>query len=70
MIFRNFLFCLVSIPITPKILYTSNLRTTSAKSVSRDIMRRLIKYSFLNIVVKAMITLKVFGMLLFEARLM
>ena len=56
------------IPITPETLNISNQRTTSTKSINLDIIRKLIEYSLKNVFVKAMFTLTVFEIQLFEGR--
>ena len=55
----------------PKIKQTlniNNLRTTSAKSVNLHTITKLIEYSLKNVHVKAMLTLTVFEIFLFEVR--
>ena len=81
MVFFLFLFCLtLSVPeklkstifeisIIPQTLNINNQRTTSTKSNNLDIVRKLIEYYFKKVLVKAMLTLTVLEILLFEARL-
>ena len=57
------------IPITPQTLNINNWRTTSAKSISLDIIRKLIEYSLKEGVVKAMLALIFSEILLLDARL-
>ena len=56
------------IPIIPQTLNINNERTTTAKSINLDIIRKLIKYSLKKLPVKAIFTLTVFEILLFEGR--
>ena len=57
------------IPIIPQILNISNKRTTSAKSINVDIIRKLLEYFLENVLVKAIFTLTFFEILLFEGKL-
>ena len=57
------------IPITPQTLNINNWRTASAKSISLDIIRKLIEYSLKEGVVKAMFALIFSEILLLDARL-
>ena len=77
MVFKFFRFCLIlsvreklknSISIIPQTLNINNYRTTSAKSINLDIIRKLIKYSLTNFLVKGMFTNIAFEILLFEGR--
>ena len=56
-------------PITPQLLKINNLGTTSAKSINLHTIRKLIKCSLKNVPVKAVLTLIVSEILLFEGRL-
>ena len=55
--------------IIPQTLNVDNLRTTNAKSINLHVIKKFIKYSFKNVPVKAIFTLTIFEMLLFEDRL-
>ena len=55
-------------PIIPQTLNMNILRTTNAKSISLNAIRKLIEYSFKNLLVKAVFTLAVFEILLFVSR--
>ena len=56
-------------PIIPQTLNINNLRTTNAKSINLNTIRKLIKYSLKKIRVKAMFTTTVFEMLLFVGKM-
>ena len=58
------------IPIIPQTLNINNQRTTSAKSVNLQIIRKLIEYSLKKVHVKAMFSFSVFEILLFQCRLL
>ena len=47
-------------PIITQTLIINNLRTTSAKSVNLNFIRKLVEYSFKNVLAKAMFILTVF----------
>ena len=49
-------------------LNINNLRNTSTKSVNLVTIRKLVEYSFKNVLVKSMFTLTAFEILLFEGR--
>ena len=55
-------------PIIPQTLNINNLRTTSAVSMKLHIIRKLTEYSLKSVGVKAMFTLTIFEILLFEGR--
>ena len=55
-------------PIIPQTLNINNLRTTNAKSINLNTIRKLIKYSLKKIRVKAMFTTTIFEMLLFVGK--
>ena len=61
--FKNLIF---EIPIIPQTLNISNQRTTSARSIILDIIRKLIEYSLKNFLLKTMFNLIVFEILLFK----
>ena len=73
---ENFLFCAVvleklknslfEILIISQTLNINNYRTTSAKSINLDIIRKLIEYSLKNVLVKAIFSLPVSEILLQE----
>ena len=66
--FKNSIF---EIPIIPQILNFNNLKATNAKSISLDIIRKLIEYSTENVLFKSILTLTLyycFTILLFESR--
>ena len=50
-------------PIITQTLIINNLRTTSAKSVNLNFIRKLVEYSFKNVLAKAMFILTVFEIL-------
>ena len=56
-------------PIIPQTLNINNLRTTSAKNINLHTIRKLIKYSLKNSLVKIVFIVTVFEILLFEGRL-
>ena len=56
-------------PIIPLILNVNNEKTTSAKTINLDIIKKLIEYSLEGFPVKARFFLIVLEILLFEARL-
>lgn len=56
------------IPIIPNILNINNLGSSSENSIILDITRKLIKYYFKNASDKAMFTLIVFEISLFEGK--
>ena len=56
------------IPEIPQILNIYNQRTVSEKSANREIIRKLIKYSSRNVLVKAMFAFTVFKILQFLGR--
>ena len=62
---KNLLF---EIPIISQNLNINNKRTTIVKSINLHIIRKLIEDSLKSVVVKAMFTLTVFEILLFEGR--
>ena len=80
MVFNSFWFCftlsvaeklknsIFEIPIILQNLNINNWRTTSAKSINLIIITKLIKYSFKNVRVKAMFTIILLEILLFESR--
>ena len=55
-------------PIIPQNLNINNLRAAKAKSINLHTIRKLIKYSFKNVLQKAMFTLTGFEILLFVGR--
>ena len=55
-------------PIITQTLNINNLRTTSAKSINLHTIRKLVEYSLKNVAAKAIFTISVFGILLFEGR--
>ena len=55
-------------PIIPQTLNINKLRTTNAKSINLQIIRKLIEYPSKNVPVRAMFTLSVFEILLFVRR--
>ena len=57
-------------PIIPQTLNINNLRTASAKSINLHAFRKLIKYYLQNVPVKAVFTVTVFKILLYEGRLL
>ena len=56
------------IPIIPQILNIKNYKTTSVKSMNLDIIRQLKEYPLKIVFVKAMFTLTIFNIILFEGR--
>ena len=56
-------------PIIPQTLNINNLRTTSAKSINLQKIRKLIENSLKNVRVKTVFTLTLLEILLFEGRL-
>ena len=80
MVFNSFWFCftlsvaeklknsIFEIPIILQNLNINNWRATSAKSINLIIITKLIKYSFKNVRVKAMFTIILLEILLFESR--
>ena len=62
---KNSIFGMSIIPQTSNI---KNLRTTSAKSINLDTIRKLIGYYLRKVLVKAMFTITIFKILLFEGR--
>ena len=56
------------IPIIPQILHIKNYKTTSVKSMNLDIIRQLKEYPLKTVLVKAMFTLTIFNIILFEGR--
>ena len=62
---KNLIF---EMPIIPQNLNINNLRTTKAKSINLHTIRKLIKYSFKNVLQKATFTLTGFEILLFVGR--
>ena len=55
-------------PIIPQTLNINNLRAASAKSIKMHTIKKLIKYSLKFFSVKAVFTVTVFEILLFEGR--
>ena len=55
-------------PMITQTLNINNLRITSVKSIKMHTIKKLIEYSLKNVIVKAMFTLTVFEILLFEGR--
>ena len=53
-------------PTIPQILSINNLRATSAKTITLHTTRKLIKHSLKNVPVKAIFTLTIFEILMFD----
>ena len=53
-------------PAIPQILSINNLRATSAKTITLHTIRKLIEHSLKNVPVKAIFTLTIFEILMFE----
>ena len=80
MIFKFFRFCLTlsvteklknsifEMPIITQTLNINNLRTTSAKSINVDSIRKLVEYCLINLVARAMLFFIVLEILLSGGR--